>query len=69
MVLWVGAHPSAGQSWREPHHTRLKAGRACGLALHPGAGERTASQGGITADGLNLVTRETSSGAGASLPL
>lgn len=49
------------------HHMWLKASSAWGRTLHPGAGERIASQGGITAGGLNLVTRETSSGAGACL--
>ena len=70
VALWMGGlirlqyNPGGN-----PHHMRLKAGSAWGLALHPGAGERIASQGGIMADGLNLITRETSSGAGASLPL
>lgn len=40
-----------------------------GSGSAPGAGEGVASYGGITADGLNLVTRGTSSGADNLLPL
>lgn len=69
VALWMGGlirlqyNPGGN-----PHHMRLKAGSAWGLALHPGAGERIASQGGITADGLNLITRETAAGQAPRCP-